>query len=69
MHSKGIQYDYCYPSHFPDFFQQLKPELIAPVVTWLCHEDCQENGSIIESAIGWAGKCKQKNSYHLYLFY
>nr|XP_034196444.1 peroxisomal multifunctional enzyme type 2 [Osmia lignaria] len=41
----------------PEFFQQLKPELIAPVVAWLCHEKCTENGSIIESALGWAGKC------------
>ena len=41
----------------PDLFQQLKPELIAPVVVWLCHEKCTENGSIIESALGWAGKC------------
>ncbi|KAH0547031.1 peroxisomal multifunctional enzyme type 2 isoform X1 [Cotesia glomerata] len=41
----------------PDFYNQLKPELIAPVVAWLCHEDCTENGSIIESALGWAGKC------------
>lgn len=41
----------------PDFLQQLKPELIAPVVVWLCHEKCTENGSIIESALGWAGKC------------
>ncbi|KAG7208737.1 hypothetical protein KM043_014933 [Ampulex compressa] len=41
----------------PDFFQDLKPELIAPIVFWLCHEDCTENGSIIESALGWAGKC------------
>lgn len=40
----------------PDFFEQLKPELIAPVVAWLCHEDCEENGSIIESAAGWASK-------------
>ncbi|EFN79028.1 peroxisomal multifunctional enzyme type 2 [Harpegnathos saltator] len=41
----------------PDFFNELKPELIAPVVFWLCHESCAENGSIIESALGWAGKC------------
>lgn len=41
----------------PDFFDQLKPELIAPVVFWLCHEECNENGSIIETALGWAGKC------------
>jgi len=36
----------------------MKPELIAPIVFWLCHEDCNENGSIIEAALGWAGKCE-----------
>ncbi|GAB1867197.1 Peroxisomal multifunctional enzyme type 2 [Camponotus japonicus] len=41
----------------PDIHDQLKPELIAPVVFWLCHENCLENGSIIEAALGWAGKC------------
>ncbi|KAJ9579803.1 hypothetical protein L9F63_004549, partial [Diploptera punctata] len=41
----------------PDFFAQLRPELIAPVVVWLCHESCEETGSVIESAAGWAGKC------------
>jgi 3-hydroxyacyl-CoA dehydrogenase/3a,7a,12a-trihydroxy-5b-cholest-24-enoyl-CoA hydratase len=40
----------------PDFFAQLRPELIAPVVVWLCHESCEENGAIIQSAAGWAGK-------------
>jgi len=40
----------------------LKPELIAPVVFWLCHEECEENGSIIEAALGWAGKCKYQLS-------
>jgi len=24
----------------------------------LCHEDCDDNGSVIESAAGWAGKCQ-----------
>lgn len=24
----------------------------------MCHESCEENGSIIESAVGWAGKCE-----------
>ncbi|CAG9858017.1 unnamed protein product [Phyllotreta striolata] len=41
----------------PDLFAELKPELIAPVVAYLCHESCQENGSIIEAAAGWAGRC------------
>ena len=40
-------------------FESLKPDLIAPVVAFLCHEDCNENGAIIESAGGWAGKCEK----------
>ncbi|XP_043466254.1 peroxisomal multifunctional enzyme type 2 [Leptopilina heterotoma] len=40
----------------PDLFTALKPELIAPVVAWLCHENCPDNGSIIDAAAGWAGK-------------
>ncbi|XP_063905915.1 peroxisomal multifunctional enzyme type 2 [Zophobas morio] len=42
----------------PDLFAELKPELIAPVVAYLCHESCPENGAVIESAAGWAGKCQ-----------
>ncbi|KAL0278525.1 UNVERIFIED_CONTAM: hypothetical protein PYX00_000330 [Menopon gallinae] len=41
----------------PDLFNELKPELIAPVVAYLCHETCTDNGSIVETAAGWAGKC------------
>ncbi|XP_046404303.1 peroxisomal multifunctional enzyme type 2 [Ischnura elegans] len=40
----------------PDIYEQLKPELIAPVVAWLCHESCTDNGSVIGSAAGWAAK-------------
>lgn len=38
----------------------MKPELIAPVVLWLCHDSCTDNGSIIDAAAGCVGKC---NSY------
>lgn len=34
----------------------MRPDLVAPVVAWLCHESCQDNGSVIEAAAGWAGK-------------
>ncbi|XP_014086031.1 peroxisomal multifunctional enzyme type 2 isoform X2 [Bactrocera oleae] len=41
----------------PDIlFNELKPHLIAPVVVYLCHESCKDNGSYIESAAGWATK-------------
>ncbi|CAL8134602.1 unnamed protein product [Orchesella dallaii] len=40
----------------PELHDALKPELIAPVVAWLCHEDCDENGVVIEAAAGFAAK-------------
>ncbi|GAB0092348.1 Peroxisomal multifunctional enzyme type 2 [Sergentomyia squamirostris] len=41
----------------PDLlFDELKPKLIAPVVVYLCHENTEDNGSVIASAAGWAGK-------------
>ncbi|XP_013115140.2 peroxisomal multifunctional enzyme type 2 [Stomoxys calcitrans] len=41
----------------PDMlFNELKPQLIAPVVVYLCHESCEDNGAYIESAAGWATK-------------
>lgn len=41
----------------PDIlFRELKPELIAPVVAYLVHESCNDNGAVIESAGGWATK-------------
>lgn len=39
-----------------DFYNELKPALIAPVVVYLCHENTEDNGNIIESACGWATK-------------
>ena len=52
-----------------DLLETLKPELIAPVVCWLCHEDCEDNGAIIEAAGGWAGKCRfQCNFCQLFVY-
>uniref|UniRef100_A0A669D853 Peroxisomal multifunctional enzyme type 2 n=1 Tax=Oreochromis niloticus TaxID=8128 RepID=A0A669D853_ORENI len=32
----------------PDLVASLKPEYVAPLVLWLCHEQCQENGGLFE---------------------
>ena len=32
----------------PDVLQALKPEFVSPLVLWLCHADCKENGSLFE---------------------
>lgn len=39
-----------------EFYNELKPALIAPVVVYLCHESNEDNGNVIESACGWATK-------------
>ncbi|KAM3937128.1 peroxisomal multifunctional enzyme type 2 [Leptodactylus fuscus] len=44
---------------FPqDLVDALKPEYVAPLVLWLCHESCQENGSLFEVGAGWVGKLR-----------
>uniref|UniRef100_A0A4W6CAT8 Hydroxysteroid (17-beta) dehydrogenase 4 n=1 Tax=Lates calcarifer TaxID=8187 RepID=A0A4W6CAT8_LATCA len=32
----------------PDLVASLKPEYVAPLVLWLCHDQCQENGGLFE---------------------
>ncbi|XP_035205471.1 peroxisomal multifunctional enzyme type 2-like, partial [Stegodyphus dumicola] len=46
----------------PDIFDQLKPSLVSPVVAWLCHESCPENGGVFEAAGGWVGKYQWQRS-------
>lgn len=40
----------------PDMLAALGPEHIAPVVAWLCHDQCQDTGLVIEAMGGWAGR-------------
>ncbi|KAJ0019684.1 hypothetical protein NQD34_007253 [Periophthalmus magnuspinnatus] len=42
----------------PDLLENLKAEYVAPLVLWLCHEDCRENGSLFEVGAGWVGKLR-----------
>jgi len=36
----------------------LKPEYVAPVVAYLCHDTCEENGGIFEVGAGWVAKLR-----------
>jgi len=40
----------------PDMLESLGPEHIAPVVAWMCHEQCTDTGMVIEAMGGWAGR-------------
>ncbi|XP_036382468.1 peroxisomal multifunctional enzyme type 2 [Megalops cyprinoides] len=42
----------------PDLLESLKAEYVAPLVLWLCHEQCQETGSLFEVGAGWIGKLR-----------
>ncbi len=42
----------------PDLVAALKPEFVSPVVGWLCHESCEENGALFEVGGGYVGKLR-----------
>uniref|UniRef100_A0A3Q3FS15 Hydroxysteroid (17-beta) dehydrogenase 4 n=1 Tax=Labrus bergylta TaxID=56723 RepID=A0A3Q3FS15_9LABR len=46
----------------PDLVASLKPEYVAPLVLWLCHEECKENGGLFEVGAGWMGKLRWERS-------
>ncbi|XP_049627347.1 peroxisomal multifunctional enzyme type 2 [Suncus etruscus] len=41
-----------------DLLDALKPEYVSPLVLWLCHESCEENGGLFEVGAGWIGKLR-----------
>ncbi|XP_005096557.1 peroxisomal multifunctional enzyme type 2 isoform X2 [Aplysia californica] len=42
----------------PDLVAALKPEYVAPVVVYLCHDSCEETGGLFEIGAGWVGKLR-----------
>ncbi|NRB37658.1 MAG: SDR family oxidoreductase [Pseudomonadales bacterium] len=45
-----------------EYRKQMKPELVSPLAAFLCHEDCNENGSLYEVGAGWYGKVRWQRS-------
>lgn len=41
-----------------DLLEQLKPEYVSPLVSWLCHADCETTGSVFEVGAGFFGKLR-----------
>jgi len=46
----------------PDLIAALKPEYVSPLVAWLCHESCEENGGLFEVGGGFFGKLRWERS-------
>lgn len=46
----------------PNLYEQFSPKFVAPVVAWLCHSNCEDNGEVFEAAGGWVGKYTWRRS-------
>jgi 3-hydroxyacyl-CoA dehydrogenase/3a,7a,12a-trihydroxy-5b-cholest-24-enoyl-CoA hydratase len=47
--------------------EALKPEYVAPLVAYLCHESCKENGSLFEVGAGWISKLRFQRTLGAFL--
>lgn len=50
----------------PELLQALRPEFVAPLVLYLCHESSKENGGVFEVGGGWIAKVRQERSLGVY---
>jgi len=41
-----------------DALEAVKSEYIVPIVGYLAHESCQENGATVETGAGWIAKVR-----------
>ena len=44
----------------------LKPDYVSPIVAYLCHEDTEDNGVVIESSGGWFAKTRWQRTSGAY---
>lgn len=42
----------------PEMLENLSPEMIVPLVAYLCHDSTEESGQLFEAGAGWYGKLR-----------
>eukprot|EP01116_Phalansterium_solitarium_P021606 TRINITY_DN678_c0_g2_i1.p2 TRINITY_DN678_c0_g2~~TRINITY_DN678_c0_g2_i1.p2 ORF type:complete len:308 (-),score=146.13 TRINITY_DN678_c0_g2_i1:179-1102(-) len=51
----------------PDLVEGLKPQYVAPLVGYLCHDSCSENGGVFEVGAGWISKVRWQRTHGAFL--
>ena len=46
----------------PDILAMLKPEYVAPLVLYLCHESCTKSAGLFECGGGWAAELRRERA-------
>ena len=46
----------------PEMAAALSPNCVVPVGAYLVHEECPDNGVVVETGAGWAGKTRLQRS-------
>jgi 3-hydroxyacyl-CoA dehydrogenase/3a,7a,12a-trihydroxy-5b-cholest-24-enoyl-CoA hydratase len=46
----------------PEQLAPMRAELVSPLVAWLCHEECRENGGLFEVGGGYVAKVRWERS-------
>jgi len=49
-----------------DAMDLLKPEVVSPLVAWLCHADCEATGELFEVGAGWVSRVRWERSEGAY---
>ncbi|MBF0117670.1 MAG: SDR family NAD(P)-dependent oxidoreductase [Desulfobacterales bacterium] len=46
----------------PEIFEKMKPEFVAPMVLYLCSDQCKETGAIFNAGMGYFNRCAVLNA-------
>ena len=49
-----------------DAMELLKPEMVSPLVAWLCHQRCDSTGGLFEVGAGWISRVRWERSEGAY---